>query len=202
VDTTRDSSRRSPLQALTPRQRIGLPFIFGLPILALFGFFGPARAGVVARMTVVYVFVLAGFRVLGKRELSQMSPVEIVTLFFVPQLFRNAIMRDDNTMLSGIIGALTLFALVFLCSLLTYWVRTVRRILLPSPSVLLRDGMPDDTVLDQERVTTDDIASAARKAGVEELEQVHRATLEGDGRISVVPRDGIRRIVPQQVVDR
>src|SRR6185437_15555753 len=96
-------SRRSVV--LTWRQWIGLPFIFGLPVLALLGRLGPDRAALVGRMALVYVLVVAAFRVLGKRELSQMSPIELVTLLFLAQLFRNAIMRSDETMLSAVVAA-------------------------------------------------------------------------------------------------
>lgn len=172
---------------LTGRQWVGLPVLYGIPILALTGVLGPGRGGFVLRMAAVYVLVLACFRVIGKRELGEMSPVEIVTLIFVPQLFRNAIMHSDQTLLSGIVAAFTLFALVFTSSLLAYHVPAARRLLLPGPSVLVRDGEPDERVLDRERVTRDDILASARKVGLATLEEVRCATLEDDGQISIVP---------------
>ena len=174
--------------ALTWRQLLGLPIIFALPLLALGGVFGPTRAGIVVRVSAVYALVLACLRVLGKRELSQNSPLEIVTLFLIPQLFRNAIMRNDDSMIGAVVGALTLFGLAFLTSLLTYRVGAIRRVLQPEPATLLRDGAIDQFSLDRERVTPTEVLAAARKAGLDSLQGVARVTLEGDGHLSVVPR--------------
>ena len=180
---------------VTWRQMLGVPFILGVPIVALFGVFGGDRAGIVARVALVYGFVLTCFRVLGKRELTQNSPLEIVTLFLIPQLFRNAIMRNDDTMIGAIVGALTLFGLAFLTSLLTYHAAPVRRVFQAEPSTLLTDGTLDESALDRERVTPAEVMAAARKAGLDGIAGVASATLEADGRISVVPRT-VRSTVP------
>ncbi len=118
---------------LTWCQVLGVPILLGLPIVALFGVFGGDRANIVARVALVYGFVLVCFRVLGKRELTQNSPLEIVTLFLIPQLFCNAIMQNDDTMIGALVGALTLFGLAFLTSLLTYHAAAVRRSFRRSP---------------------------------------------------------------------
>lgn len=171
---------------LTWRQWVAMPFMVGLPALALAGVFGPSRAGTALRMAFVYVLVLAWFRVLGKRELSQMSPFEIVTLFFIPQLFRNAIMRDDNSMLSAIIGSTTLFFLVFACSLLSFRSRRVAALLESEPTVLVRNGVILDAACTRERITPEDIESAVHRAGLIDVSQVRLAILEPNSQISVI----------------
>ena len=181
---------------LTWRQWVGLPIMFGMPVLALAGVFGPMRGGLVLRLALIYVLVLICFRVIGKRELSQMTPMELVMLFLVPQLFRNAIMHNDDTLLSAVIAGFTLFSLIFLTTTLAYRLGIVRVVVVPSPSPLVIDGVAIRSALDEERVAVDDILSAARKAGLEGLHEIHAATLESDGRISVVPMDSLRRVVP------
>ena len=68
----------------------------------------------VLRVAFVYILVWACFRVLGKRELTQMSPFELVLLLFIPQLFSRALTRQDYSLTNGIIGFCTLLVLLSL----------------------------------------------------------------------------------------
>ena len=141
----------------------------------------------VVRVAFVYVFVWACFRVLGKRELTQMSPFELVTLLFIPQLFSRALTRQDYSMTNAVIGASTLFLLVFLTSAASYRSRRFARIVEAQPRVLVRRGQLVDAHLDRERIPARDVFSAMHKVGLERLDQVEWAILEGDGKISLIP---------------
>ncbi|GAC1653560.1 MAG: hypothetical protein NVS4B3_16760 [Gemmatimonadaceae bacterium] len=141
----------------------------------------------VVRVVFVYAFVWACFRVLGKRELTQMSPLELVTLLFIPQLFSRALTRQDYSLTNAVIGASTLFALVFCTSAASYCSKRFRRIVEAGPTVLVRQGSLIPEHLDRERIAPDDIFAAMHKAGLERLDQVAWAILEGDGKISLVP---------------
>src|SRR5919197_876871 len=94
----------------------------------------------VIRVLFVYGLVWACFRVLGKRELTQMSPFELATLLLIPQLFSRALTRQDYSMTNGIIGATTLFSLVFLTSALSYRSRRFSRIMQARATVLVQHG--------------------------------------------------------------
>src|SRR3954470_17011886 len=99
----------------------------------------------VFRVVFVYVFVWACFRVLGKRELTQMSPFELVTLLFIPQLFSRALTRQDYSFTNAVIGASTLLTLVWLTSLVSYRFRSAARLIEGEPTVLIANGalLPD-----------------------------------------------------------
>jgi uncharacterized membrane protein YcaP (DUF421 family) len=144
----------------------------------------------VVRVAIVYVFVWACFRVVGKRELSQLSPFEIVTLLFIPQLFSRALTRQDYSMTNGIIGASTLFLLLFLTSAARYRSTRVASIVQGTPRVLVHRGAVVHAHLDRERIALDDILSTMRKAGMQRFEDVEWAILEPDGKISIVARAG------------
>ena len=141
----------------------------------------------VARVAFVYALVWACFRMLGKRELTQMSPFELVTLLLVPQLFSRALTRQDYSMTNAVIAATTLFSLVFLTSVLSYRFRRVARIVQARPTVLVERSTLLEKNLDRERIAPEDIFSAMHKVGLERLEQVEWAILESDGRIALVP---------------
>jgi uncharacterized membrane protein YcaP (DUF421 family) len=175
--------------ALTGKQWVGLPLLAALPALALGGVLGPGRADVVGRIALVYVVILAGLRVLGKRDLSQMTPFDVVLLFLIPQVFRNYLIGTDSTLLTALVGAATLLLLVFLTALFGYRSVTIGRLVRARPSVLVDHGMLLERVLDRERIAPEEIEAAARRVGIDGLDQVGRATLEADGTITVIRRD-------------
>jgi uncharacterized membrane protein YcaP (DUF421 family) len=144
----------------------------------------------VLRVVFVYAFVWASFRVLGKRELTQMSPFELVTLLFIPQLFSRALTRQDYSMTNAVIGATTLFTLVFLTSAASYRVRPFARIVQARPTVLAHRGTLIEEHLNRERIAPEDIFSAMHKVGLGRLEEVEWAILEADGRIALIPTRG------------
>lgn len=141
----------------------------------------------VPRVVFVYALVWACFRILGKRELTQMSPFELVTLLLIPQLFSRALTRQDYSMTNAVIGATTLVTLVFLTSAASYRFRRVSRVMQAKPTVLVHHGSLMEEHLNRERIAPEDIVSAMHKVGLERLGQVEWAILEGDGKIAFIP---------------
>ncbi len=141
----------------------------------------------VIRAIFAYILLWACFRVLGKRELSRMSPFELVTVIMIPQFFSRALTREDYSMTNAVIGATTLFVLVFVTSALSYRSRRVGRIVQARPTVLVERSTLIEEHLNRERIAAEDIFSAMHEAGLERLEQVEWAILESDGKISLIP---------------
>jgi len=141
----------------------------------------------VIRVVVVYALVWACFRILGKRELTQMSPFELVTLLLIPQLFSRALTRQDYSMTNAIIAATTLCTLVFITSAMSYRSRGFARIVQARPTVLVQRSTLIEEHLNRERIAPEDIFSAMHKVGLERLDQVEWAILESDGRIALIP---------------
>jgi uncharacterized membrane protein YcaP (DUF421 family) len=144
----------------------------------------------VLRVALIYVLLLAGLRVLGKREFGQLAPMELIALLLVPEIVSQALIGDDYSLTNALVAIATLFVLVFLNSLLTHVSRRFERVVESAPTVLAHDGRLVHENLHRERITPSEIYSEMRKSGLERLEQVRWAVLEGDGRISVVARDG------------
>src|SRR5205814_9355487 len=106
----------------------------------------------VLRVAFVYVFVWACFRILGKRELTQMSPFELVTLLLIPQLFSRALTRQDYSMTNAIIAATTLCTLVFITSAMSYRIRRFARIVQARPTVLVHRSTLIEEHLNRHRI--------------------------------------------------
>jgi len=147
----------------------------------------------ILRVAFVYVFVWGCFRIIGKRELTQMSPFELVTLLLIPQLFSRAITRQDYSMTNAVIGSSTLFLLVFLTSAASYRNSRFARVVQAKPTILVRRGELLEEELNRERISVTDIFSAMHKVGLQHLAQLEWAILEGDGKIALVPLAGARQ---------
>lgn len=144
----------------------------------------------VLRVAIFYFVVLAGIRIMGKREFSQMSPFELVTLLLIPELVSQSIIREDFSIANGIIAVCSLFVIVFLMSLLSHRFRRVERAVAGTSSILIQNGRMVPHTMDLERVSPDELFGEMRKAGLERLEQVKWGILEGDGRFSFIPAPG------------
>jgi uncharacterized membrane protein YcaP (DUF421 family) len=171
---------------LTGKQRVGIPALAVLPVLALCGLLGPNRAALVGRTTLTYVVLLAGLRVLGKRDLSQLTPFEAILLFLIPQLFRNYLVGQDDSLLTALVAATTLLLLVYATSALAFVSPRLKGLVTSGPSVLVEHGALVEREMQRERIGPEEIDAALRQHGVERLDQVKVAMLESDGSISVI----------------
>lgn len=143
----------------------------------------------VLRIAYVYFVLMVALRVIGKRELSELSPFQLVTLLLIPEIFSDALARDDFSMTNATVAVATLLTLVFLTSVLTFRFPRLERVVGGEPTILVRHGKLLDRNLGRERVTPGEIFAEMHKSGLEELRQVRWAILEVDGKISVIPAD-------------
>ena len=146
----------------------------------------------VIRVVIVYAAIVAGLRVLGKREFGQLSPLELVTLLLIPEIVSPVLNRDDASLTNGLLGVMTVLALVFITSMLMHLSPRFEKIVAGEPTVLVAHGQLVEKHLNKERVTPDEIFSEMHMSGLDDLKQVRWAVLESDGRISIVPEDGER----------
>ncbi|MDC0721620.1 DUF421 domain-containing protein [Nannocystis bainbridge] len=144
----------------------------------------------VIRIVILYTVIIAGLRILGKREFGQLSPAELVTLLIVPEIVSPALVRDDPSLTNAIVGTTTLFSLVFVVSLLMHHVRPLETAISSSPTLLVSDGRFLAENMNKERISPDEIFTEMRKVGLYELAQVRWVVLETDGKLSVIPREG------------
>jgi uncharacterized membrane protein YcaP (DUF421 family) len=142
----------------------------------------------VLRVALVYLFLMALFRLAGRRTLADISPFDFVLLLIISELVQQAIVADDSSLTNALILCSTLVALDIGISL---WKQRAPRVehLVEGKAVLLVDhGEPLADALEQMRIDADDILAAARLAqGLERMDQIRFAVLEKTGGISIVP---------------
>jgi uncharacterized membrane protein YcaP (DUF421 family) len=140
----------------------------------------------VFRSLIVYVFLLLAFRLLGKRQVGQLTPFDLIVLLIISNVLQNAMIGPDNSLAGGLIGAAVIFLANYLVVELTFRSRRARRLLEAQPTLLVHNGRILHDNLASERVTLDDLNAALRRSGVDEVGQVRVAMLEENGGISVI----------------
>jgi uncharacterized membrane protein YcaP (DUF421 family) len=142
----------------------------------------------VIRATVVFFFVFLVTRVVGRRELSQLEPFDLILLVVVGDLVQQGVTQSDES----VTGALIVIATIALLSIGVSWIsfrsRRVRTITEGEPIVLVQDGRPIERNMRRERITLEDIQEEARQAQISSVADLRWAILEDGGRISCIPR--------------
>jgi uncharacterized membrane protein YcaP (DUF421 family) len=142
----------------------------------------------VIRATVVFFVVFLVTRVVGRRELSQLEPFDLILLVVVGDLVQQGVTQSDES----VTGALIVIATIALLSIAVSWVsfrsRRIRVITEGEPIVLVQDGRPIERNMRRERITLEDIQEEARQAQIASVAELRWAILEDGGRISCIPR--------------
>jgi uncharacterized membrane protein YcaP (DUF421 family) len=150
---------------------------------------------IVIRTLVVYLFVLIGLRLSGKREIGQMTVFDLVVLLLIANGVQNAMVGPDTSLTGGILAAVVLLVLnAFVARMRLHWPR-LRRLVEGTPTLLVLHGQVITEHLHHEGLDEDTLMAALREHGIAEVGGVDMAVLEIDGSISVVPvGEGVQRV--------
>jgi uncharacterized membrane protein YcaP (DUF421 family) len=144
----------------------------------------------VIRAAVVYCLILVFTRAMGRRELAQMQPFDLIMLVVMGDLIQQGVMQNDLSVTGIVIVLSTLAVMQVGVSYLAYRFRAIRPVLEGQPVVVVQDGKPIERNMRRERITIDDIAEQARLNNIGSLDDVRWAVLETSGQISFIKRDG------------
>lgn len=132
-------------------------------------------------------------RLLGKRELSQMTPFELVLLVVMGDLFQQGVTHNDFSMTGAVLAIVTFAFWSLMLNLISFWLPATERILEGKPAVLISAGEPVSANLRRNRMTLSELEAEMRLAGIGSMTEVAWAILETEGKISF-----IRRKAPDQ----
>jgi uncharacterized membrane protein YcaP (DUF421 family) len=149
---------------------------------------GSSLPEIVLRTAVVYLFLVVVLRVSGKREVGQMSILELIVILIISDAVQNSMVGENTTLWGGLIAVVTLLALDFGFKAATGRSRRLRHAVEGEPRLLVRDGRLLDKALREEGVEPDQVRAAVRAHGLARVEDVRLAVLETDGSISVIPK--------------
>jgi len=144
---------------------------------------------IVLRASVMFVALYGLLRLLGKRELGQLTPFELVMMIVMGDLIQQGVTHNDFS-LTGALLALSTFAfLAVLLSWVTYLFPSVERLLDGEPRVVICNGRLIMENLRRDRITTNEVESEMRLAGIASMKDVAWAILEPQGKISFIRKD-------------
>jgi uncharacterized membrane protein YcaP (DUF421 family) len=149
---------------------------------------GVPLAEKVVRPILVYIFLVVGLRLAGKRELAQLNPFDLVVLLTLSNTVQNAIIGDDNSVLGGLIGATTLLVANYMVVALAFRHRRFGEIVEGGPDVLITHGRINEDRLVDEKITREELEAAARKQGFSSLRDVDQAILYPGGTFCFIGR--------------
>jgi uncharacterized membrane protein YcaP (DUF421 family) len=142
----------------------------------------------VIRAAVVFCFVFLLTRLVGRRELSQLEPFDVILLVVVGDLVQQGVTQSDDSVTGALTVISTIGVLSVSVSWLTYRFRWFRTISEGEPVVLVQDGRPIERNMRRERITLADIEEEARQKQISSIADLAWAILENDGRISCISR--------------
>src|SRR5471030_2908412 len=121
-------------------------FVLGLPL-----------AEKILRPIVVYVFLIVGLRLAGKRELAQLNPFDLVVLLTLSNTVQNAIIGEDNSVTGGVLGATTLLIVNYYLVRFVSRHEKLERFVDGEPDTLIEDGKIQAACLDKEAITVGEL---------------------------------------------
>lgn len=142
----------------------------------------------IARALIVYVFLIGLLRLTGRRQVGQLAPFDLVLLLVLSNAVQNAMNGGDNSVLGGVLSAVTLVGANWTLSYLTFRSKRLARAIEGRPQVLVHNGHVYRDVMEREKLTQSELDAALRLAGCASVADVHFAVLENNGQISVRQR--------------
>ncbi len=154
------------------------------------------------RTTVIYLLVLAGVRLSGKREVGQMTPFDLTLLLLLSNSVQNAMTGPDTSLVGGMVAATVLLILNYLVANLSGVNRRFRKFVQGQPSMLIHDGQIIESHMAKEHVSMDELERAMREHGISDYHQVAISVLEVGGSISFLKYDDINPTANTHLVRR
>jgi uncharacterized membrane protein YcaP (DUF421 family) len=134
----------------------------------------------------VYLFIVIAIRLFGKKELAQLSVVDLVFILLISNAVQNAMVGPDATLLGGLVAASTLFIVNYLLKYLQYRYPRFGKIVQGDATMLVYKGKIIDSHMKKAKISTDELMEAVREHGVKSISEVDLAIMEVDGSISVL----------------
>ena len=140
------------------------------------------------RAIVIYIFLVFVTRVVGRRELSSLTPFDLILLIVLGDAVQQALVQDDYSVTGGLIAVSAIASMQVLTSYLSFRSRRAQKVLEGLPIVLVHDGNVIEKNVRRERMTIDEVAEEMRVQQIASFDDVEWAILETNGTISFVKK--------------
>ncbi len=145
-------------------------YVLGLPVLEK-----------ILRPVLVYIFLIVGLRIAGKRGLSSLNSFDLVVLLCISNTVQNAIIGEDNSVLGGVIGATTLLLVNYGTVRFFFTHPKLDQLVEGESTMLVENGKINEKAMSEELITHTELEAAAHKQGFRRLADVESCELEPGG---------------------
>ncbi len=153
----------------------------------------------VIRTLILYGTVITSLRIMGKRQLGELQPSELVVAIMISDLASVPMQAIDIPILSGIIPVLTLIIAEVFISYLSLKSKKVRKFLSGEPSIVIYNGRINEQELRRQRFNINDLLEELRLNSCHDISDVAVAVIETSGKLSVIPKDKARGVTVEDM---
>ena len=158
---------------------------------------------IVISSLVVYLFIITAIRIFGKREISQLSVIDLVFILLISNAVQNAMVGGNiSYLVGGLIAAITLFVANYFLGELFYKSKTLTRLIQGEPLMLIYEGKIIKKHMEKAKISEDELEAAVREHGVANIIDVNLAVLERDGNISVLSDNFKHKTTKKREIDK
>ena len=154
---------------------------------------------VLIRSVVLYLCIMLFMRLMGKRQLGELQPAELVISVLISNIVSLPVEDPNVPLLMGIIPVAMLVGLELIVSVLSLRFRSIRTLMGGNPVVIIHYGVIDQGVLKTLRFSIDDLMESLRSQGIFDLSQIQYAIVETNGTVSILPYEKDSPATPTQL---
>jgi len=151
------------------------------------------------RAVILYLTAILAVRLMGKRQIGEMQPTELVVTILLSEVAAIPLQDNDIPLINSVASVLLLVSLAVFTSVLTLHNSRCRELFEGHPAIIVRNGKPDFKKMKALRITVQDLLSALRQKDVFELSQVKYAIVETNGTVSVMLKEDYLPLCQGQV---
>ena len=122
---------------------------------------------IIGKSSLIYVFIVGAIRLFGKKELAQLSVIDLVFILLISNAVQNAMVGNDNSLMGGIAAALGLFIVNYIFKVISFRSSAFSKALQGEAIMLVYEGKMLDKNLEKAMITQEEVNAAIREHGVE-----------------------------------
>ena len=139
----------------------------------------------IIKTTILYCFIVLVYRIMGKKELGELSIIDFIVTILIAELAAISIEEGKTSIMISIVPIIVLAFLEILLSYISLKSEKIRNFIDGKPSVIIKNGKVDFSIMTKLRYSLDDLLSQLREKGIKNIEEIDYAVLENSGNLSI-----------------
>lgn len=135
---------------------------------------------------ILYIFVIVAMRLLGKKEVGQLSIADLVFVMLISEIVGDVMRASEDTIWGAIIAVVTIMIINKILEIALYKSKKFNRLMEGSPAVLIRHGKPNKKEMDKNKISIEELEQIGREHGKGNIAEIELAILEVDGKVSIL----------------